>query len=501
MLSLFHTRSIAPLLGQFVLFLEMKRIVTILLSIMAPTLCVFAQESLPVITLQQTIDAALANGDNYKILQGNLAVTRAGHLENVSRNSLTLAGTAGAGYNYAFYDSGALALSRASSLGNAASPTQGAELGIGLAGPLTSVSVTAAPFTPPIGNTSIPGVTVPGLGDTTSSLGLSVSQTLWNGYPGGATQATVDKSLLNLQGQELSTQSGRLNLIYQVKQAYYAMFTALQDLDTKKQILDRQNALMDQITAIYNLKQASEVDLKTAQINAHSAEIDVRTSEHTLRLARIRLAILIGTPTDRQFTVAQPGEEQVSAGTLEEAISVALSRRVDVKLIELSRRSTAVDLAVARGLATPTVSLVGGVNLVIDNSFSNAYVGLADAGVRIAMPILDAGAARNLIDEGTRLDQVYQVQMSQLQKSIVADVQDAWESMQLAREKVELAQETAQNDDLLVDVYKIQSRNGTASTQDLLTASVNAANAHTAAVQAQSAAQLAVLQLLSVMGY
>ncbi len=501
MLSLVHNQSIAPLHGQFVLFDEMKRIVTILFSIAAPALCVFAQESLPTITLQQTIDAALANGDNWKILQGSLAVTRAGHAENVSRNSLTLAGNAGAGYNYAFYDNGTLALSRASSLSTAASPTQGGEIGIGLAGPMTSVSVTAAPLTPPIGNTNIPGVTVPGLGDLTSSLGLSVSQTLWNGYPGGSTQATVDKSLLNLQGQELSTESGRLNLIYQVKQAYFGMFTAIQDLDSKKQILDRQSALLDQITAIYNLKQASAVDLKTAQINAHSAEIDVRTSEHTLRLARIRLAILMGTPTDRQFTVAQPDEEQVPAGTLEEAVSVALSRRVDMKLIELSRRSNAVDLAVARGLATPTVSVNGGLNFVLDNSFNNAYVGLASAGVKVAMPVLDAGAARNLIDESTRLDQVYQVQMSQLQKSIAADVQDAWESMGLAKEKVQLAQETAQNDDLLVDVYKIQSRTGTASTQDLLTASVNAANAHSAAVQAQSSAQLAVLQLLSVMGY
>jgi outer membrane protein len=477
----------------------MKPMFAVLLAVMAPALGAFAQDTTPVITLQQTLDAALANGDNWKILQGTLAVTRAGYAENVSRNSLTLGGTAEAGYNYAFYNNGELALSRASSLGSTASPTQGGQVGVGLSGPLTSVNVTAAPFMPPIGN--VPASVPPGLSDTTSSLGLSVSQTLWNGYPGGSTQATVDKSFLNLQAQELSTESGKLNFIYQVKQAYFTMFTAIQDLDSKKQILDRQSSLLDQITAIYNLKQASAVDLKTAQINAHSAEIDVRTSEHTLRLARIRLAILMGMPTDKDFTVAQPPEEQVPAQTLEQAISVALSRRVDLKLIELSRKSNAVDLAVARGLATPTVSLVGGVNLVLDNSFNNAYVGLADAGVRIAMPILDAGTARNLVDQSRQQDQVYQVQMSQLQKSIAADVQDAWESLQLARDKVELAQETAQNDDLLVDVYKIQRATGTASTQDLLTASVNAATAHTQAVQAQSAAQLAALQLLSVMGY
>ncbi len=462
---------------------------------MASETSLFAQESLPVITLQQTLDAALANGDNWKILQGNLAVTRAGHAENVSKNSLGLSASASAGYNAALYDNGALLSNKSSSL-SATSTTQGGAVGLDLASPHTSVSLSANPFSPPYGNTP----NISGSGDLTTGVDLSVSQILWNGYRGGPTQATVDKSFLNLQGQELSTESGKLNLIYQVKQAYYAMFTAVQDLDTKRQVLARQNALLDQITAIYNLKQASAVDLKTAQINAHSADIDVRTSEHTLRLARIRLSILMGMPTDRQYSVAQPALEQVPAGTLEEAVSVALSRRVDLKLVELNRRSNAVDLALARGLATPTVSVVGGVDMIIDNT-TNTYAGLANAGVKVAMPVLDAGAARNLVDQSTQLDQVYQVQMTQLQKSIAADVQDAWESMQLAKEKVDLAQETAQNDDLLVDVYKIQREQGTASTQDLLTASVNAATAHAQAVQAEATAELAVLQLLNVMGY
>jgi outer membrane protein TolC len=199
--------------------------------------------------------------------------------------------------------------------------------------------------------------------------------------------------------------------------------------------------------------------------------------------------------------VEQPPDEQVPATTLSEAVALALSRRVDLQLIELSRRSNAVDLALARGQATPTVTVGGGVNMFVDNTKNNIYAGTVNAGVKIAMPILDAGAAQNLIDASTRLDGVYQAQMTQLGQSIAADVQDAWESMELAKEKVELARQTAANDDLIVDVYKIQSRNGTASTQDLLTASVVAATAHSAFVQAQASSQLAVLQLLNVMGY
>lgn len=471
----------------------------ILAALCAPLLSFAQQQTLPVITLQQSIDAALSNGESWKILQGNLSVVRAQHAENISRNSFTLAGNAAGGYNYAVYDNPSFAASKIGSL-SSVEGTQGASVGISLASPLTSVSVSATPWVPPIANTS----GLAGYGDTTGGLGLSVSQVVWNGYPGGSTQAVVDKSLLNLRGQELSTESARLSLIYQVKQSYYTMFTALQDLQTRQQIFQRQNALLDQITAVYNLKQASEVDLKTAQINAHSAEIDVRASEHTLRLARIRLANIMAIPADPPFTVVQPPDEQLPAATLADAVSAALSRRVDMKLIQLNKRSNAIDIAVARGQATPTISVGGGASLFMDyypSNPNNGWAGLVNAGVKVAMPVLDAGASQNLVDAGTRLDGIYTVQIRQLQKSIAADVQDAWEAMELQKERVELARQTAENDDLLVEVYKVQSRSGTASTQDLLTASVNAANAHTAFVQAQAAAQLAVLQLLSVMGY
>ena len=134
-----------------------------------------------------------------------------------------------------------------------------------------------------------------------------------------------------------------------------------------------------------------------------------------------------------------------------------------------------------------------------DKNYASAAA--AGAGLKVAMPILDARAAQNLIDAGLKQDEVYVLQGQQLRKGIAADIQDAWESVQLQNERVELAEMTAENNDLLLEVYTIQFHNGTASAQDLLTASVSAAAAHTALVQAQNNAQLAVLQLLSTMGY
>ena len=453
-------------------------------------------QSAPVRTLPQSIDEALANGDDNRLLRANLELARSQHAENVSRNSWGLGGSAGAGYNLPGGDTGVLN-AKQSSLSSITASTQGAQLGLSAASPLTSLSVTASPWAPPV----LPlGTTVAGsAGDSYGFLGLNVSQTLWNGYPGGPTQATVDKSLLALQGRVISTASGQLGVVYRVKQAYYALLTAQENAVVTRQILDKQNGLLAQITAVYKLKQASDVDLKTAQINARSAQVDVENADHGVRIARIQLALLMGRSPDSIFTVVQPEAQAIPASSLQEAISLALSHRVDFQQLELNRKSNQVDLALARGQATPTVSVNGGVSQFVDYNLKSAW--LVNAGVKVGMPILDAGAAQNLVDSALKQDEIFSVQERQLQRSIAAAIQSDWEAMQILNERTEVARLAAENDDLLVEVYRIQNQNGTASTQDLLTASVNAATAHTAYVQAQANAQLAVLQLLSDMGY
>ena len=487
----------------------MKGILIVVCAALIPVLPAAAQEQAPapaaaaapaspavVLTLQQSIDEALANGDDNRLLQANLDLGRAQHAENVSRNSWGLSATAGAGYNLPGGDSGVLA-AKQSSLSSVTSSTQGAQVGLGAVSPLTSVSVSATPWAPPvqpIGSTSS-GIS----GDTFGSVGVNLSQVLWNGYPGGPAKAAVDKSVLSLQGKVISTASGRLAIVYRVKQAYYAMLAAQESAKVTRQILDKQNALLAQVTAVFQLRQASAVDLKTAQINARSAQVDVENADHGLRIARLQLSILMGRQAGEEFTVVQPGDQALPAATLAEAISQALARRVDFQQLELNRKSNAVDLALARGQATPTISVNGGVSQAIDWNAKSAW--LVNAGVKVALPILDAGAAQHLIDAVVKQDQIFALQERQLQKTIAMTIQNDWEAVQILNERAEVARMTAENDDLLVEVYRIQNQNGAASTQDLLTASVNAASAHTAYVQAQSNAQLAVLQLLSDMGY
>ena len=478
----------------------MKRLIIVGLAALATALPAFPQGTLPVITLQQSIDATLANGDDNKILQGNLDISRAQHALNVSRNSLSLAGSAGYAGNWGFGNP-AMVTSMASPLSAAAGPTAG----VTMSGPLTSISVGVSPYMPPLSG----ALPAPGSTDSAAAVGMSVTQTLWNGYPGGPTQATVDKSVLTLQGRELATQSGRLALVYSVKQAYYTLLAAQRNLDVRKQIFEKQDSVLKQINAIYQLKLASLADLKTAQVNALTAQADVDSAANDLRFARIGLATFMGRPADEEFTAADAPDPSVPVSTVEEAVGRGLRQRVEIKQVELNVKSSGIDLALARGQATPSVSVSGGVNLVYDWSqgvaagiagLGTAGAGIAGAGVKLSMPILDAGAVRNQVTAILRQNDVYAAQETQLQKGIATAIRSAWQNVLLARERVDVAKLGVEATDLQYQIVSTQRDAGTASNQDLLTAAVNLANAENALQGAQSTAQLAVLLLQSVMG-
>jgi outer membrane protein TolC len=146
------------------------------------------------------------------------------------------------------------------------------------------------------------------------------------------------------------------------------------------------------------------------------------------------------------------------------------------------------------------VSVSGGVNWLY-NWTDSTSAGIAGAAVKLSMPILDAGAAKNQVDSILRQNDVYALQESQLQKSIATAIQGAWQAAQLAGERLEVARLGVDATGLQYQLVSAQRDAGTASNQDLLTAAVNLANSQNALATAQSAAELAVLQLQNVMGY
>ena len=163
------------------------RVAICLLAAIVPIAAASAQEPATVLTLAQATDAALAQGADSRILAKTLDIGREQYRLSVSQNSFSLSGSVGESGTYGFGDDTLLGSNLLAS-GFSQTP----QAGLSLSGPLTNVGVTITPyqpasalaseFAPLLSFFSPPGtsIAVPG---PTGSVNLSLSQTLWNGYP------------------------------------------------------------------------------------------------------------------------------------------------------------------------------------------------------------------------------------------------------------------------------------------------------------------------------
>ncbi|MGO9411693.1 MAG: TolC family protein [Spirochaetia bacterium] len=450
---------------------------------------IFAADSSRTFTLQQCVDAALASGDQAAILTHNLGITRSQYDQSVSANSLGLKGTIGYGLSA---DTGNAALLSAYSTETGVATTPGVipqalEAGLALSGPMTSVSLGGSYYLPLVGSFS-----------DTSLVTMNVSQTIWDGYPGGTQKATVEKSLLSLRAKQLTTDSDRASFVYDVKQAYLTLLSSQRTIAAKRDILAKQESSLAQMEVSFKLQHATAVDLQTAQINVKSAEIDLRTEQNMLREARISLANLMSIPADTDFAVEEIEDSPTLTISREEAVSKGLEQRYELKTIALSVTSTAIDLALIQGQKTPTVSVGGTTYLMFGPTVQTNAVAMS-ATLSVSMPILDAGSAQHKEEENRYQRALYAREESQTRRSITLEIEKAYDSLKTKIEKLDLARLQAENAEAYYLVEKTGNQYGTVTNHDVMAASVDAANAQVSYAQARSDVLLAVLALQNAM--
>lgn len=465
-----------------------------------------AQASMPVpaqaplvLDLQTCLSSALSKGEDAAIAARTLDAAQAAHALNLAKGRWSIAAngaySAGEGFSVSSPDSPSSSLLGKAGGGSSAGLSHSISGGLVLStanasssSPGTKISLSASESLPPASSSS---------SSPTAVLAFSLSQSVWDGYPGGQTKAVIEKSLISLTTKQLQAELARSTIRANVKKAYVTMLSAQRALALRLSIADKQRGLLAQIEAIYAIRQASSIDLQGAKINALTAELDVETGRHDLALARQRLANLAGLPPDADFSVAETEGGELPAPGLESAVATGLSKRLELAVADLNAKSSGIDLTLARGQAQAGLSLTGGISTATASSADASYASL---GVKLSLPVLDGGAARAQEAQAGALVASYASQRRQLERSISADIRDAWWMADIQRQKIDLASQSMSLNEAQLALVKAQNSFGTATNQDLLAASVNSANAASAWATAKYNYLLAVLALETAMG-
>ncbi len=332
-----------------------------------------------------------------------------------------------------------------------------------------------------------------------STISASLSQTVWNGFLGGKAFLSNNLADITLAQKILSYQLDSSNLIYQVRQSYYAMASAQDAISLDRQIIEQRKKDYDQTKTLFDAGKDTAVDVMQAQVNQDTANLALSDAQDSLSSARQALSLLIGVPLDIEYHVQAPPAASVPAESANQLIDSALGRRLDLQQLLLAKESASLTTTLDKTAASPIVTADAGVNYTKDWNAKTAS-GTWNAGVQVNVPIYDSGTIRAQVHAAQLGEQSAQLNIDQLRQSISQTVQQNYDSVHSLARHVQLAQQSANLAQKQYELIQIQFRQGTVSQLDVLNDSVALSQARTSLEQARTQLQLAILKLENSIG-
>lgn len=299
--------------------------------------------------------------------------------------------------------------------------------------------------------------------DSGSLSGGGIEVGRWNTWNAGisATMPIINAQLwksIRISGQEVElavekARSSRLDMVTQVKQAYYAVLLAKEALNVYKDVYDNAVKNFEQTQMRYNAQRASELDYTRAKSTVASAVPNVYNAESSVILALWQLKAVIGLDLDQNIDTAGELGDYADAMTSGSATSGDLSLDYNTTMRQLAIQAEELSQTVRlqKYAYIPTLSLAFSYSLnamTNDFKFSDykwtpySYVGLS-----LNIPIFSGGKRYNDVRQAKAQAAELDIQRNDTERQLKIAIRQYLTTMETkvknldaAREAVETAQ-------------------------------------------------------------
>ncbi len=445
-----------------------------------------------IVTLDQAVTAAQGTAPGLKLAAITLDSSRTQLVQAQAKNGLALGGNA----DY-FHQGNLPGFGSSTTTGNAAasgaakSGVNGENLqgGLTLSGPATNLGLTVQHSIEEGGPT-----------DQVSSVNVSGSQTVYDGYPGGRAAGAVQQADYTNRVAQVTYDATMKSVVYQVKQAYYTLLGDQNTVLVRQAAVAQAQETLAQMQGLLAAQRATTLDVLQAQVTLSQAQLDLRTSQNTVEVDRKTLSATVGWPIEKEYTAADAPVPDAPVLQPQEALATAYKNRSELRTLELNIIAANVALALQKSQGSSVVSVNGSVGIGQDWT-ANVNAGVFTAGVSIAFPpILDGGLQGAAVQQAAEQITSYKVQQDQQKQSITIAVQNALFGVRDARDRLDLAGQNVQQALGVYDLQKAKRAVGLETTLDVLTAFSTLVTAQVGQQQAKSTYLLALLNLNNIMG-
>src|SRR6478672_3974294 len=330
---------------------------------------------------------------------------------------------------------------------------------------------------------------------TPSSLGVTATQTLYNGFQ------TANRT----RQAESQVQAARETLRVTEQSVLLSAVTAYMNLLRDGAILDLQRrnveVLQEQLRQTRDRFNVGEV-----------TRTDVAQSESRLAAGRSQVlgaeaAYKASVATYRQVIGVEPGKlapgspvDRFSPSNLPQSVGVATATHPAVTNAQYNVDAALLQVKVAEGALYPTLAVQGSVLQQNESSQNALKTFNATVLAQLTVPIYQGGAEYSLIRQAKETLGQRRLDLETARDQVQQNVVQSWGQLEAAKANIEATQAQVQAAEIALNGVREEARVGQRTTLDVLNAQQELVNARVALVTAQRDRVVASYTLLAAVG-
>jgi len=308
--------------------------------------------------------------------------------------------------------------------------------------------------------------------------GITLSQLITDS---GRTPNLVASSRLEAGAAERTYQATRYDVLVGVDQAYFETLRSQGLVKVAQETVAARQLLVDQVTALFNNKLRSELDVSFVQVNLSQAKLLLLQAEDQVQKAFAELTRTLGSQQATTYQLADQFLPPSPPADVEDLVAQAIANRPELASLQMARDAASRFERAEKDLVYPTASLVGVggympyINqITLPRVIPNEYEGVA---VNVQIPILNGGLFKARRQEAHFRTLEADQRLRNEAEAIARDVRSAWAGATVAYRRLDVTAQLLRQAALAQDLAQGRYNLGLSSIVELTQAQLNVTTA------------------------
>jgi outer membrane protein TolC len=316
-----------------------------------------------------------------------------------------------------------------------------------------------------------------------SSNGGGMEVGRWNTWSTGVSAAMplVNAQLwqsLKISGMDVElavekARASRLDMVTQVKQAYYSVLLSKQAFDVYKQVYENAVRNYEETQKKYNAQKVSEFELVRAKTSVANAVPNVYNAESSVILAQWQLKAVLGVDLDMNLDVAGKLDDfsQQMFYDVHQHDSICLDQNSTMKQLAIQAEQLAQTIKLQKYANIPSLALAFNfsyMSMADDISFKEfPWTPYSTVGLSLSIPIFAGGKRHQAIRQAKNQHQQLQLQVENTERQLKIAIRQSLNTMEMNMKSYYAAQSAEESAQKAYDIASASYRLGRGTILDL----------------------------------